>query len=204
MAGGKRDKADARFREAVLAASESDTWEEARHEWSVGSCLDTEFVEPCVCGWRAHRLWCTLVNDRTGAELSPVGLSCVELLEDERASLDAKCWQQAYRLLDEAVRLGRDGEVPLRGSFFTRDLIAFLDRRGAFTSRAGNGFDEHADAGLLLAAFNARDPEPWLASYGQGVVREAVYPWLRQLWRANHVAVVADVVDDHMEVDVPA
>ena len=172
---------------AVIEKSVSENWDVARHEWSVVACVeDPDLVESCICGKEHLRYLYKLRNEKNGNALYPVGSSCIKKFSVCAMEDDADCWKQAFKLMHAAEKLGRGKYVEFGSDLFSRKLISFMHRHGAFQPNSANGWDGTRDLKLLMQAFNARSLGNHQKAEVNRVISTSVYPWLRGVWRATH------------------
>lgn len=171
------------FRE-VVSKSESDVWEEAVREWDVASVREDEGrVESCVCGHEHLRYLFTIRNRLNGSEIYPIGSTCIKKFKRGSLSKDVDCRLQAIRLMREAERLGRGRYVGLRSGFFSRNLITHMRNKGAFRRDDRPIGDAERDYGFLYDTFNKRKLDDEQQARVDEIIRDYVYPWLRDLYR---------------------
>lgn len=173
----------------VLELSAAEDWETASREWEVTDCeVDENCSGVCVCGKENLRYLYTITNRVTGAVLYPIGSSCIQKFMRDDLDEASACWQQAFALMDEAVRLGKKGMVEIDSGFFSRKLLYFLYEQGAFPASKyndGNGYNDYL---FLLGAFNGKALSEKQERKCRAVIRYSVYPWLRRLWKENRFA----------------
>lgn len=172
----------------VISKSESDAWEEAVLEWDIVSEReDEDRVESCVCGHEHLRYLFTIRNRYTGKEIYPIGSTCIRKFERNDLNEDLECRKQALRLMREAERLakeqGKGKCVEIDSGFFSRKLIYYLFEQDAFR-RGGRSFgDADRDYGFMYDMFNKRTLSDEQRERTREIIRDYVYPWLRNLYR---------------------
>lgn len=63
---------------AVIDNSNANNWDDAVLEWDIVDCIEDETCsESCVCGKYGLRYLYTIVNDRNGNALHPIGSCCI-------------------------------------------------------------------------------------------------------------------------------
>ncbi|GAC78768.1 hypothetical protein SAMN04488550_2896 [Gordonia malaquae] len=132
--------------EAVIALSESDTWDEARGEWEPSGGEHAKGVgsydNECVCGQKGLVYLFEIANPLTGAVLGPIGSECIHYFED--AAMDASVAAlKAIWNLEQVVA----AHIPLEMKHLSRLKIAALFEYGAIEQREYN---------FLLDMFNSR------------------------------------------------
>ena len=174
------------FRE-VMSKSVSNVWDDAVKEWDIVSEREDESrFESCVCGQKHLRNLYTICNRYNGNEIFPIGSTCIRKFERDDLNEDLDCRQQALKLMHEAERLakerGKGNYVEIDSGYFSRKLIWYMEEHGAFR-RGGRTFGESdRDAGFLYDMFNKRKLNEEQRSKTRGLIRDYVYPWLRDLY----------------------
>ncbi len=167
----------------VLSNSDAPDWEAARREWEITGCEEDETCSGvCVCGKENLRYLYTIRNEKTGRLLYPIGSSCIQKFGRSDLDEETACWQQAFALMEEAVRLGKREQVGIDSGFFSRKLLYFLYEQGAFKPSKYNGGDGYNDYRFLLGAFNGKSLSAKQVAKCSAVIRYSVYPWLRELY----------------------
>ena len=168
----------------VISKSESDVWEKAVQEWEIVSEReDEDRSESCVCGHERLRHLFAIRNFHNGNVIYPIGSTCIKKFERDDLNEDLQCRHQAIRLMHEAERLGKGNYVEIDSGFFSRKLIYYLFKNGAF-QRGGRpiGYAD-ADYGFLYDMFNKRTLDEEQRNKSRELIRDYVYPWLRDLYR---------------------
>lgn len=172
----------------VISRSESDAWEEAVLEWDIVSEReDEDCAESCVCGHEHLRRLFTIRNRLNGNEIYPIGSTCIRKFERDDLNEDLECRRQALKLMHEAERLakeqGKGKCVEIDSGFFSRRLIYYLFEQGAFR-RGGRSYgDADRDYGFMYDMFNKRKLDEGQRERTRELIRDYVYPWLRDLYR---------------------
>ncbi len=142
--------------QAVIDNSNSNKWYDAVLEWDIEDCIEDETCSgTCVCGKFGLRYLYTILNERNGNILYPIGSCCIQKFN--RADLDEEISvrEGMFRLL-HAVE---DNQfIELSAEFFTRKLISELYERGAFDTDY-NGYDGEEDYKFFLKMFSKRKKE---------------------------------------------
>lgn len=139
----------------VIQDSISDDWVSAAQEWQIVSCKeDRSLRSSCLCGHPGIRYLYTIRNRYNGNELHPIGSECIKKFnrDDFKETMNV---QEGLFKLYHAVEKGL--YVRLDSGYFSRKLIDFLYRNGAFVPNDFNGFDPENDRDFLMKMFNKRD-----------------------------------------------
>lgn len=143
------------LRSAVITASDAGKWKKALLEWDVTSVEEHPTSDgECVCG-QTGLLWMyTITNEVNGAELFPIGSSCVNHFG--RTELNRRV--DVFRKLVLVRDTVNDGNtVDMTTEFFSRAALEFLYEEGVFTPDAFNHGDGWNDCEFLLKMFGKRD-----------------------------------------------
>ena len=170
----------------VFAKSESKSWRSCVVEWEIAYCdEDEEANGMCVCGQEGLRYMYAIRNCLNGNEIYPIGSECIKKFEDTELNDEAKCWAQAYKLVDIAVKYGKSRRISISRdkSLFSRKLLAFMYRHGAFKATEWNEWDGGNDYMFMLNMFNSHYMSDRQIKKADHVMRESVYPWLRKLYK---------------------
>ena len=141
---------------AVIDNSNANNWDDAVLEWDIVDCIEDETCsESCVCGKYGLRYLYTIVNDRNGNALHPIGSCCILKFNRIDLNEEISVCEGMFRLL-HAVE---DNQfIELSPKFFTRKLITELYERGSFDTEY-NGFDGEEDYNFFLKMFSKRKKE---------------------------------------------
>lgn len=143
------------LRGEVIAKSDAGTWKKALLEWDVTSLEEHPSNDGvCVCG-QTGLLWMyTIANELNGAELFPIGSSCVNHFgrTDLNRRVDVL---HKLALVQSTVNAGK--RVEMTTEFFSRAALKFLFEEGAFTPDSYNHGDGANDYEFLLKMFGKRD-----------------------------------------------
>ena len=125
-------------------------------EWDIVDCIEDETCsESCVCGKYGLRYLYTIVNDRNGNALHPIGSCCILKFNRIDLNEEISVREGMFRLL-HAVE---DNQfIELSPKFFTRKLITELYDCGAFDTEY-NDFDGEEDYNFFLKMFSKRKKE---------------------------------------------
>lgn len=183
--GQVADGATQQLRERVIAASESDVWDEAVQEWDIAGAVDNgEPTETCACGQVGLRYLFTIKNRVTGETIFPIGSTCIRKFGVDALDDDIDAWQQAFALMAAAEKLGRGREVGLWDGAFSRKLIGFLAEQGAFDNDPDPRWEVKS---FLMRMFNARYRSGAQVMRVKAIIHNDVYPWLRNLYRRTRL-----------------
>lgn len=166
----------------VLSNSDAPDWEAARKEWEVTGCEEDESCSgACVCGKKGLKYLYTIRNKETGCVVYPIGYSCIHKLGRSDLDEETACWRMAFVLMEEAVRLGKGKQVEIDSGFFSRRFLYFLYEQGAFKPSENGGRDGFKDYLFLQGALD-RTLTGKQAARCRVLIRNSVYPWLRELY----------------------
>lgn len=139
----------------VVDASLADDFEAARHEWDlVDRNIDPTSSQNCVCGKEGLKYLFTIRNRETGAELYPIGSSCIELFGRRDLDQQVGIIKQMYEVLAE---YRETGSLRLNGGAITRAVLRQLYEEGCFVPNSFNGHNPEADYQFLVDMFNRRN-----------------------------------------------
>ena len=143
--------------ERVINLSESDTWETAVQEWEILNCeVDNSQVQSCVCGKDRLKYLFTIGNTKNGEILYPIGSTCIEKFGRE----DLDCEISAYKDMFELIcAIENKKYIKLTSEYFSRNLLEYLYRKGAFKPTIHNHFDGKEDYNFMLDMFNKRNKD---------------------------------------------
>ena len=174
---------------AVLDKSESKTWRSCIAEWVVVDCDEDESADgTCICGKEGLRYLYTVRNEINGNELYPIGSECIKKFDNGDLEDEARCWKQTYRLVDLAEKYGKNRAISFSRDkgMFSRKLLAFMYRKGAFPATRWNEWDGGNDYRFMLDVFNAHTMTLNQRMKSDYVMRDSVYPWLREMYKQRH------------------
>ena len=173
---------------AVIDASVADDWYSAVCEWDIVDMEEDERCEQsCVCGHEHLRYLFTLKNRMNGNELYPIGNVCIKKFECDDLDNELRVRMQVIKLAQTANALGTGRQVELKDGSFTRDLINYLRDEKIFPDNKYNNWDGDNDGRFLLDMFNK--PSDLTEKQRKKVyvtIKNAVYPWLREMWKDTH------------------
>ncbi|TFC94021.1 MULTISPECIES: hypothetical protein [Cryobacterium] len=143
------------LRRAVADASTASKWKTGILEWEVTSVEEHPTSEgECVCG-QTNLLWMyTITNTDNGAELFPIGSTCVNHFE--RTDLNRQI--AVFRKLVDIRSAAREGrQIALTAEYFSRAVLDYLYDVGVFTPDQYNENDGWNDWEFLRKMFGVRD-----------------------------------------------
>lgn len=181
----------------VVAASSADDWAQAQQEWDlVGRGYDMAHRGVCACSQQGlHRLF-RIENRITGAQLWPIGSTCIIEHFDGAPELRVQLRQQVELLAMERLVQQLDrGQLDLKRDMTRSRLRTLRDKQ----------FVSPREYEYLLTAFNRRRDLEWDELLGvEKIMREVVVPVLggEEIEAAEVPDYVAGVDDGRLEVDV--
>ncbi|OBC01724.1 hypothetical protein [Gordonia sp. 852002-50395_SCH5434458] len=138
-----------RLRTSLVRAMEAASglpWSAARLSWRVaGMTEDEDASSTCVCGQPNLRYLYTIVDDRTGVELHPIGSDCIAHFGDP---VMASAATDLANLVALKTAVEKHGALDLKRDL-SRFRIALLHRRGLLTAR---------EFGFATDMYNRRRP----------------------------------------------
>ncbi len=139
----------------VLDSSESDTWEEAVREWDICDCEEDKHCSSfCICGKEHLKYLYTIRNRKTRRILYPIGSSCIKKFERDDMEETIKIQEGMFKLYSAI----QDGErIELSTRFFSKKILLYLYRQGAFKPTRYNHYNGEEDYQFLLDMFNKRN-----------------------------------------------
>lgn len=138
----------------IITNSESKIWEEAVKEWDIiGWDEDEECQSRCICGKEEIRYLYTIYNRVTQNVLEPIGSKCIAKFERKDLNNQVKINKKLYQLM-HAIESNR--YIELNSDFFSRELLRYLYKDGAFIDSNFNMYDGYNDYEFLLKMFNKR------------------------------------------------
>lgn len=157
----------AALQDAVVRESVATRWADAVMEWEVvGVEYDHAQGGVCVCGKTELVELFTIVNQRNGARLFPIGSVCVNKFG--RSDLDQEV-NVLKRFLHLREAITTHEWIELTSEYFSRALIRDLYDQGAFPPNQWNGGDGWGDCDFLLKMFNKHDKEAITAAQNRKI-----------------------------------
>jgi len=143
------------LRRAVIESSVADRWKPAAREWEVTSVEEhPDSSGECICG-QTNLLWMyTITNGVNGAELFPIGSTCVNHFERTELNQQVGVFRKLLQLR-AAVRQGTP--IALTTEYFSRAVLDELYEAGAFTPDQYNHGDGWNDWDFLRKMFGVHD-----------------------------------------------
>lgn len=167
------------LRQKIIEESVSSSWLYAKNEWDVIDCMeDKEKKYSCICGQENLKYLYTIRNHENGNELYPIGSSCIHHFERNDMDTEANIWHQIYLL-----RISRlnNGWNSLKNAGFTRNILEFMYKKGAFHPSEYNRYKPEADYEFLLDMFNKRTPPSEKQNNKiYALMRNSIIPWLKK------------------------
>jgi len=174
--------------DAVLQASQANTWDQATKEWNEVSLIFNGIGRSnCVCG-NAIKYAYELFNNVTGQRLFPIGSDCVRHFH--RISLDQQLEEEEklLRKLENLTRkVKKKGKFKVNKSDFDERLLKWFWEKGVFKSNRGNQFAPEKDYQLFLEVFQGGSwakAEPKKKARLEEVLEKCIKPFL--LGKSDH------------------
>lgn len=138
--------------ETVLRHSEAADWCSAVAEWRIEDVEEDEtLTESCVCGKESLRYLFTIRNTLNNNMLYPIGSSCIKKFGRPDLNDEVTIKEQLFKLLHA---IEDNAFLTLSSEFFSRKLLLYLYRRGAFQPTSYNDFNPVEDYRFMLDMFN--------------------------------------------------
>lgn len=168
--------------DAVLQASQANTWDQATKEWNEVSLIFNGIGRNnCICG-NAIKYAYELFNTVTGQRLFPIGSDCVRHFH--RISLDQQLEEEEklLRKLENLTRKAKKKEkFKVNKSDFDEKLLKWFWEKGVFKADRGNQFAPEKDYQLFLEVFQGRSwakAEPKKKARLEEVLEKCIKPFL--------------------------
>ena len=168
--------------DAVLQASQANTWDQATKEWNEVSLIFNGIGRSnCICG-NAIKYAYELFNNVTGQHLFPIGSDCVRHFH--RISLDQQLEEEEklLRKLENLTRKVKKKEkIKVNKSDFDERLLKWFWEKGVFKANRGNQFAPEKDYQLLLEVFQGGSwakAEPKKKARLEEVLEKCIKPFL--------------------------
>ncbi len=168
--------------DAVLQASQANTWDQATKEWNEVSLIFNGIGRSnCVCG-NAIKYAYELFNTVTGQRLFPIGSDCVRHFH--RLSLDQQLEEEEklLRKLENLTRKVKKMEkIKVNKSDFDEKLLKWFWEKGVFKANRGNQFAPEKDYQLFLEVFQGGSwakAEPKKKAHLEEVLEKCIKPFL--------------------------
>ncbi len=174
--------------DAVLQASQANTWDQATKEWNEVSLIFNGIGRSnCICG-NAIKYAYELFNNVTGQRLFPIGSDCVRHFH--RLSLDQQL-EEEEKLLRKLENLTRKvkkiEKIKVNKSDFDERLLKWFWEKGVFKANRGNQFTPEKDYQLFLEVFQGGSwtkAEPKKKARLEEVLEKCIKPFL--LGKSDH------------------
>ena len=168
--------------DAVLQASQANTWDQATKEWNEVSLIFNGIGRSnCICG-NAIKYAYELFNNATGQRLFPIGSDCVRHFH--RLTLDQQL-EEEERLLRKVENLTRKVKkketIKVNKSDFDEQLLNWFWEKGVFKANRGNQFAPEKDYQLFLEVFQGGSwtkAEPKKKARMEEVLEKCIKPFL--------------------------
>lgn len=167
-----------KLHEAVISASESNNWDDAKTEWTNVDDIeeDDNLSSQCVCGQENLRYLFTITNEINGNKLFPIGSTCIKQFENSELNTTVNVYRQLLEL-EKAVKQG--AFIKLDSELFSRNMLKYLYKNGAFKPNRFNHYEPYNDYHFLLKMFNMRkEPEEKLQKRIDALVLNAIIPFI--------------------------
>ena len=168
--------------DAVLQASQANTWDQATKEWNEVSLIFNGIGRSnCICG-NAIKYAYELFNNVTGQRLFPIGSDCVRHFH--RLSLDQQLEEEEklLRKLETLTRKVKKKEkIKVNKSDFDERLLKWFWEKGVFKANRGNQFTPERDYQLFLEVFQGGSwtkAEPIKKARMEEVLEKCIKPFL--------------------------
>ena len=166
----------------VLSKSESANWEDAVKEWKISDWEeDATLSQSCICGKEHLRYLFTIVNEINGNALYPIGSTCIHKfnrseLDDEASNITAM-----YKLYDA---INNHEFITLSSKYFSKKLLYYLYKKGAFEENEYNEFSSYNDYAFLLKMFMKRNKTN-ITKNQQGKINAIIYKSIIKFLKNN-------------------
>ncbi|MBC6164649.1 hypothetical protein HB999_14470 [Listeria booriae] len=173
------DKAkDYNLLHVVMENSEHNDWQDAVQEWEIEDCQeDDNQEESCICGKEHLKYLFTIKNKNNGKVLTPIGSSCIKKFEreelDELTSINKKLFELLHAM-------EKNKYIRLDNEFFTRKLLTYLYKEGAFTTnKYGTAKGSYE---FIVKMFNKKkDPTPKQDKKVKAIIMNDIRPFLKRI-----------------------
>lgn len=143
-----------RLTRAVVAASAANEWSAAVMEWDVTELEEDPTASgECVCGQQELVLLFTITNKRNGAQLHPIGSTCVQKFGRTDLNRQVTLYSDLFRL---RAAINAREQVTLTSDYFSRAMLEYFADEGAFTP---DGWDADGGYSFILDMFNKRNKD---------------------------------------------
>jgi len=168
--------------EAVLRLSEAGNWQAAVAEWSIYDVEEDETLTgSCVCGKENLRYLFTIRNIVNGNMLYPIGSSCIKRFARIDLDEEVAIKEQLFRLLHA---IENNKFLTLSSGLFSRKLLHYLYKLGAFTPTSYNYYEPYRDYQFMVDIFNKgvrkNDNQDKKAT---AIILNSIKPFLQEMLR---------------------
>ena len=168
--------------DAVLQASQANTWDQATKEWNeVSLTFNGIGRSNCICG-NAIKYAYELFNNVTGQRLFPIGNDCVRHFHHISLEQQLEEEEKLLRKLENLTRKVKKKEkIKDNKSDFDERLLKWFWEKGVFKANRGNQFAPEKDYQLLLEVFQGGSwakAEPKKKARLEEVLEKCIKPFL--------------------------
>ena len=168
--------------DAVLQASQANTWDQATKEWNEVSLIFNGIGRSnCICG-NAIKYAYELFNNVTGQRLFPIGNDCVRHFHHISLEQQLEEEEKLLRKLENLTRKVKKKEkIKDNKSDFDERLLKWFWEKGVFKANRGNQFAPEKDYQLLLEVFQGGSwakAEPKKKARLEEVLEKCIKPFL--------------------------
>lgn len=168
--------------DAVLQASQANTWDQATKEWNEVSLIFNGIGRSnCICG-NAIKYAYELFNNVTGQRLFPIGNDCVRHFHHISLEQQLEEEEKLLRKLENLTRKVKKKEkIKVNKSDFDERLLKWFWEKGVFKANRGNQFAPEKDYQLLLEVFQGGSwakAEPKKKARLEEVLEKCIKPFL--------------------------
>ena len=170
--------------DAVLQASQANTWDQATKEWNEVSLIFNGIGRSnCICG-NAIKYAYELFNNVTGQRLFPIGSDCVRHFQlislDQQLEEEEKLLRKLENLTRKAKKKEKE-KIKVNKSDFDERLLKWFWEKGVFKANRGNQFAPEKDYQLFLEVFQGGSwtkAEPKKKARLEEVLEKCIKPFL--------------------------
>ena len=161
----------------IMDNSESKNWEDAVTEWKIVDVEEDERLEEsCICGKEHLRYLFTIKNQLNGKEVYPIGSSCIKKFKRDDLMHEVDIKEKLFKLL-HAVE--NNDYLQLTSEFFSRKLLLYLFKAGAFEPTRWNGYNPENDYRFMLKMFNKRERTDKQNKKATAIILSSIKPFLK-------------------------
>ena len=168
--------------DAVLQASQANTWDQATKEWNEVSLIFNGIGRSnCICG-NAIKYAYELFNTVTGQRLFPIGNDCIRHFHRISLDLQLEEEEKLLRKLENLTRKVKKKEkIKVNKNDFDERLLKWFWEKGVFKANRGNQFAPEKDYQLFLEVFQGGSwtkAEPKKKARLEEVLEKCIKPFL--------------------------